>query len=109
MLSADRAMPRITRAVYVATAVVYAIFVVSTLPGVRPHTGYNLWLDGVLNNVAYIMSALVCWVRARDTVAYRWSWRILAIGLAVYGFGNVYWTIFIRPLDPEPFPSVADA
>ena len=26
----------------------------------------------------------------------------------VYGLGNVYWTIFIRPLDPEPFPSIAD-
>ena len=24
------------------------------------------------------------------------------------GFGNIYWTIFIRPMDPQPFPSVAD-
>jgi diguanylate cyclase len=100
--------PTLRTAVYTATALVYTVFVVSTLPGVRPHPGYNLWLDGVLNNVAYLMSALVCWVRSRETLAYRVSWRVLAIGLAIYGFGNVYWTIFVRPLNPEPFPSFAD-
>ena len=33
----------------------------------------------------------------------------LGVGLALYGAGNIYWTIFIRTQDPEPFPSVADA
>ena len=33
---------------------------------------------------------------------------MLSIGLAFYGAGNVYWTIFIRPMAVQPFPSLAD-
>ena len=33
---------------------------------------------------------------------------VLGAGLALYGLGNVYWTVYIRPLTPEPFPSPAD-
>ncbi|MFL6101549.1 MAG: putative bifunctional diguanylate cyclase/phosphodiesterase [Actinomycetales bacterium] len=95
-------------AVYLATCVVFVTFVVSTLPGVRPYVGYNLVLDGWLNNVAYMLSPLVCLLRSRGAASFRRSWFILAAGLALYGLGNVYWTIFIRPLDPEPFPSPAD-
>ncbi|MBV9871881.1 MAG: GGDEF domain-containing protein, partial [Frankiaceae bacterium] len=84
-------------------------FVVSTIPGVRPHPGYNLWLDGVLNNVVYGLAPAVAFQRARRATTFRPSWFVLAVGLALYGAGNIYWTIFIRPLDPEPFPSLADA
>ena len=51
----------------------------------------------------------VCFVRARRATTFRSSWHILALGLALYGAGNIYWTIAIRPLNPEPFPSIADA
>src|SRR5262249_19228601 len=81
-------------AFYVLLAVVYAVFVVSTIPGVRPHPGYNLLLDGVLNNLAYMMSAVLCLMRARHGVAYRSAWQVLGVGLAVYGLGNIYWTAF---------------
>jgi diguanylate cyclase (GGDEF)-like protein len=91
------------------TLLILAGFVVSTIPGVRSHPGYNVLLDGVLNNVVYAMAALLCFVRARRAVAFRPSWYILAVGLALYGSGNIYWTIAIRPLNPEPFPSIADA
>ena len=83
-------------------------FVVSTLPGVRHTSGYQLFLDGWLNNVVYAFAPAVCLVRARRATAFRSSWFVLTAGLALYGAGNVYWTIFIRPLDPEPFPSPAD-
>ena len=42
---------------------------------------------------------------ARTAAAGTW----LGAGLALYGAGNIFWTIFIRTQDPEPFPSVADA
>jgi diguanylate cyclase len=86
-----------------------AVFVVSTVPGVRPKPGYNLVLDGFLNNLVYALAPAVCFVRARKATTFRPSWFILAIGLALYGAGNIYWTIAIRPLNPEPFPSIADA
>ena len=99
-----------TIAFYIFMIAVFAVFGISTVPGVRPagHTGYNLILDGILNNLAYALSPVLCFLRARKATAYRSSWRILAIGLALYGFGNIYWTIFIRPLADPPFPSVAD-
>jgi hypothetical protein len=40
---------------------------------------------------------------------YQRSWRWFGVGLALYGAGNIYWTIFIRIQDPEPFPVLADA
>jgi diguanylate cyclase (GGDEF)-like protein len=97
------------RVLYVVVALVYATFVISTIPGVRPHPGYNLLLDGFLNNIAYELSAVVCFVRARSALSYRRSWQWFGVGLALYGAGNIYWTIFIRIQDPEPFPSFADA
>ena len=102
-------MARIQRVVTAVAMFALAAFVVSTIPGVRPHPGYNLYLDGLLNNFVYAMSAAVCFVRARRATTFRASWHILAIGLALYGSGNIYWTIALRPLNPEPFPSLADA
>ena len=101
-------MARIQRVVTAVAMFALAAFVVSTIPGVRPHPGYNLYLDGLLNNFVYAMSAAVCFVRARRATTFRASWHILAIGLALYGSGNIYWTIALRPLNPEPFPSLAD-
>jgi diguanylate cyclase (GGDEF)-like protein len=90
--------------------VTFGVFVVSTIPGVRPSglAGYNLFFDGILNNLAYALSPVLCLIRARTTTTFRSSWRILALGLALYGIGNIYWTIFIRPMSTPPFPSVAD-
>ncbi|MEO8328615.1 MAG: diguanylate cyclase, partial [Candidatus Nanopelagicales bacterium] len=96
-------------ALYTTLSVVFATFVISTLPGVRSEPGYNLLLDGFLNNVAYELCAVLCFVRARKSNSFRPSWRFLGIGLALYGAGNIYWTLFIRTQDPEPFPSPADA
>ena len=93
---------------YVVLAAVYGVFVVSTIPGVRPVPGYNLFLDGLLNNVAYELSAVLCLMRARKGVAHRVAWQVLGVGLAVYGLGNIYWTVYIRTLDPQPFPTYAD-
>jgi diguanylate cyclase (GGDEF)-like protein len=94
--------------VYTVVAVVYLVFAVSTFPGVRTAPGYNVWLDGWLNNIAYLLSPVVCLLRCRHSRTFARSWKVLAAGLAVYGLGNVYWTIFVRPQDPEPFPSIAD-
>ena len=107
-LSPRRPRMRLSTGVYIATALVFGVFLVSTIPGVRPNPGYNLLLDGFLNNIAYELSAVVCFVRARGATTYRASYLFLGVGLAIYGSGNVFWTIFVRTQDPEPFPSIAD-
>jgi diguanylate cyclase (GGDEF)-like protein len=87
-----------------------AAFVISTLPGVRAHTGYDLLLDGWLNNIAYAAAPAVCAVRAWRLSPHRRRFgMLLASALAVYGSGNVVWTIWIRPMEVQPFPSAADA
>jgi diguanylate cyclase len=86
-----------------------ALFVLSTLPGVRPERGYSLLLDGVLNNLAYAMAPVICLLRVRATQSGRLAGYLLAAALAVYGSGNVFWTVVVRPMAVQPFPSGADA
>ena len=93
---------------YGALALVFGIFVVSTIPGVRPVSGYNLLLDGLLNNIAYMLCGVLCFVRARGTKSFKASWYVLGVGLTLYGLGNIYWTLFVRTQDPEPWPTFAD-
>src|SRR5579875_1965060 len=94
--------------VHVLAALVVGGFVASTIPGVRPHPGYDAWFDGWLNNLAYAMAPALAVVRLRRHSEYQPGWRLLALGLALYGGGNVLWTVFVRPENPQPFPSVSD-
>lgn len=100
---------RATAVLYAVTGVVFATFLLSTVPGMRPDAGYNLVLDGLLNNIAYELSAAVCLVRARRMTTHRGGYEVLGWGLALYGVGNIYWTLVVRTMDPEPFPTIADA
>jgi len=87
-----------------------ALFLVTTVPGVRPGgVGYRFWLDGVLNNLAYECAAVLCAVRTRRSTGSHLGGYLLAAGLALYGGGNVFWTAAVRPLVLQPFPSGADA
>jgi diguanylate cyclase (GGDEF)-like protein len=107
----SRLMPRDARAwLQVALVLVPLAFFVTTIPGVRSHAGYSLKMDGWLNNLAYLTAPALCYVRLRKASAYRASWLVLTAGLALYGLGNIYWTIVIRtmPVDSQPFPSIAD-
>ena len=63
--------PVLTRAFYVLLTIVLSVFVISTIPGVRATPGYNLFLDGWLNNICYMLSPILCWLRARRATAYQ--------------------------------------
>ncbi len=102
------ATPRST-VLWWATVATWLLFAVSTVPGVREVQGYQFGWDGVVNNALYLLAPLYCWLRARRLRSGRAPWSVLAVGLGLYGLGNVYWTIFVRPIDPAPFPSWADA
>jgi len=103
-----------TVAFYVCLITMCGIFGISAIPGMRhvpAHgTGFNPILDGVLSNLAYALTPVLCLIRTRKSFTYRRSWRVLTIGLALYGIGNIYWTLFVPPLGvKQPMPSVADA
>src|SRR3954465_7868141 len=101
-------MSRSDKSFHLVAGVVVAAFVISTIPGVRTHPGYNLYLDGLLNNIAYSAAPVLCFLRARRTSNALAGLATLAVALALYGGGHVYWAVVIRPVEPEPFPSVAD-
>jgi diguanylate cyclase (GGDEF)-like protein len=109
--SAERTGPGAAARVSMALALAFPVaFVVSTIPGVRPSSGYSLLLDGWLNNLAYASAPVICLLRLRSVRGRdRTAGLLLALALALYGGGNVFWTIVVRPIDPEPFPSGADA
>ena len=91
-------------------AIVVVAFVVSTIPGVRAHAGYDPFFDGVLDNSVYELGALLCLVRSSRSPAFRHSARALALGLALYGLGNVYWTLLVRARGADAImPEVANA
>ncbi len=70
-------------------------FVISTVPGIRARSGFDGFFDGILDPIAYEVSAFVCLLRANRSTAYRRSWRVLAFGLALYGLGDVYLAAFV--------------
>ncbi|WP_380176299.1 putative bifunctional diguanylate cyclase/phosphodiesterase [Kineococcus sp. DHX-1] len=96
------------RVLHVLLLLVPAAFVVSTVPGVRATSGYSLLLDGVLNNLAYESAAALCLVRTLSLQGSRRGGYLLSAALAVYGSGNVFWTIVVRPMADPPYPSGAD-
>src|SRR3954451_10087273 len=54
-------------------------------------------------------AALACVARARAVPAERAGWLSFAAGLAMFGLGDVYYTVFQENLAEVPFPSPADA
>jgi diguanylate cyclase (GGDEF)-like protein len=100
---------RLERLVSVAVVLLVGAFLVSTVPGVRAHAGFNFAVDGVVENAAYLGACLLAFLRVRRSVGSRWGWLLLAVGLLSYEVGSLYWEWRIMGLDPQPFPSGADA
>jgi two-component system, cell cycle response regulator len=72
----------------------------------------NEVLDGVVMETIYdgvlLGSALLCAVRAFAHRQERVAWSLLALGLALYAGGNIYWSVALADLEEAPFPSIAD-
>ncbi|HET8755414.1 MAG TPA: HD domain-containing phosphohydrolase [Solirubrobacteraceae bacterium] len=65
-------------------------------------------MDTLYNGIL-LGAALVCGLRALAPGRERVAWALIAVGLAVYAGGNVYWSLVLAELDDPPFPSPADA
>lgn len=96
------------RAVLLVAAVLAAAFTVSTLPGVREHSGFSVRLDGLLSNAAYLSACGLALLRSVRSGRDRRAWLLLTAGLTVYEVANMYWQWRIMPQNPQPFPSLAD-
>ncbi len=72
----------------------------------------NETLDGAFMETIYdgvlLGSALLCAMRVIARPDERVAWSLLALGLALYAGGNIYWSVALADLDEAPFPSIAD-
>jgi hypothetical protein len=59
--------------------------------------------DGVLLGAA-VLCGMRVFVRSQERLA----WTIIAIALAIYSGGNLFWSIALADLAEAPYPSVAD-
>ena len=76
--------------------------------GPWPQTLMDTTPMDTLYNGILLGAALVCGLRAFSRRDERVAWILLALGLAVYASGNVYWSQVLADLDDPPYPSPAD-
>jgi diguanylate cyclase (GGDEF)-like protein len=63
--------------------------------------------DWVTSAVYILVGTVVCWRAARVAEA-RAAWVVFAVGVSLYGLGNVLWAAWIEHLPGPPIPSVCD-
>jgi diguanylate cyclase (GGDEF)-like protein len=62
-----------------------------------------------LSSAVYILVAVIVAMRAIKVEHKRAAWAIFAVGLSLYGLGNVLWSLWIEHLRNPPIPSICDA
>lgn len=92
---------------FLVTGVV--LFAASTVPGVRDGPGFDTTLDGWLKGSLYVLAAAVALVRASTSQSMRGAWWWIAASLAARAAGFVIYLAHVRTLEPQPYPSLADA
>lgn len=92
--------PRVVRALGLALVVVVVGYGASTLPGLRPESGYDPWLDGVLRGAGQLLAAVLATILARRRES--WLWRALALSLWLRVAGTLVLVATITEADPVP-------
>jgi diguanylate cyclase len=57
----------------------------------------------------YVLAAAIVVLRATRIPRQRRAWMLLAIGLSLYGIGNIVWTVWYDQMLVPPIPSISDA
>lgn len=83
------------------------VFLAATL--LRRSQELSPLLDGWLVNGVYLLSGVLCLVRAVLVRRERVAWICMGAGLELFMLGNVFWFFVVRTQNPQPYPSLADA
>ena len=77
----------------------------ATLPGLDDLRVRDWWWSGVL-----LLFTLIAVERARAVRRERLPWTLVAVAMALWSLGELYWVVELAPLgDDAPYPSWADA
>jgi diguanylate cyclase (GGDEF)-like protein len=82
---------------------------VTTLPGVRQHPGFDVVIDGWVQNGILFTATLVVALRAALVRTGRWAWAGIALGLGCYALGSTLYFSVVQYDETLPYPSIADA
>src|SRR5689334_21714311 len=99
---------RARAAVLAVLALLTVAFLVTLVPGVRPHAGFVVAYDGWLQGVAYVAIGLGALAAVVDRLQLRPFWSVLAAALVVRAAGFVLFLTVVRGEHPRPTASVAD-
>jgi diguanylate cyclase (GGDEF)-like protein len=102
--------PRRARVLHAATWVLLlgnAVYLASTVPGVRGHD-FQLWLDGYLSNGLLFGAGALVFLRVAFVDRDRLAWSLLGASIVVYATGDLTYAVWVQYLVPIPYPSVAD-
>ncbi|HEY7962460.1 MAG TPA: EAL domain-containing protein [Solirubrobacteraceae bacterium] len=102
--------PAERRVLAAATALLMAIIAVTGARaafGIGGHTVALVIRDWLTSAVYILVGLIVCWRVVRTTQARR-PWMSFALGISVYGLGNVLWAAWVEHLPNPPIPSICD-
>ncbi len=105
-----RTTSRRSRSRLALTLTLAALGLFATGVGPRPQgEAWTVLYDLVLYNAVYVLAAWVCLEAAGRSRLERTAWAAMAVALLLGVVGNLLYTLVISEMDPEPFPSIADA
>ncbi len=96
------------RGAVLALIVSLALYTLYVLVGHRWAPGLGGFFKSGLFSTVLVAASLVCLGRAVLIHADRTSWLVLGMGMGLWALGTVWWSLFIRDLEPPPYPSLAD-
>jgi diguanylate cyclase (GGDEF)-like protein len=79
----------------------------NVLVGFGGSTVESLMLKGAAS-LGYVLAAAIVVLRAVRIPRQRRAWMLLAIGLSLYGIGNIVWIVWYDQLLAPPIPSISD-
>ena len=89
-----------------ALMAMFAFAVLHTVAGVGGRALDHPIRDWLSSGV-YVLVAMIVAARALRGSSYRSSWLLFAIGISLYGLGNVVWALWLEHVQ-SPIPSICD-
>ena len=106
-MHAIRHMPRPARLMTVVLVAALAAYTVELAFHVAPRSAGEPF-EKYVSNFVFFGTALLCGWRAIAIRRERLAWSLFALGLLMWGLGDLYFTLALWDLDVIPIPSAAD-
>src|SRR5918998_1169319 len=97
---------KLVAAALAAIAVLALVFTVHAVAA--PEWQTDLFVDGPYYGTL-VLAFLVCIARSALRGTERTPWLLLGLGMFVWTAGDLYWTVVLADVHPQPFPSLSDA